>query len=182
MFEDSLFASKRGVRTVRSRWAGVAAVMVQVLLVMGLLVAPMLRPLAMPVLKTAPAAVSLSIRRPEVKPEPVKVKPAVTNDTAMRVPSTTVAAPIESRQGGRIAIPAALGEAAPPVAMGSGMGMGLGNGLGLGDSVGAPSAPTVRVKASGGGASLRVSSGVSAGMLLMPMRPVYPVIARARAC
>jgi len=60
------------------------------------------------------------------------------------------------------------------MAAGTGMGM-TGGGTGL-EGIGGGESPSVRVAPAG---KMRVSEGVSAGMLLNEMRPVYPPIALA---
>ena len=103
MFEDSLFASRVAVRPARSRWAAVIALFVQGAVVTAMLVAPMLRPLALPMLKTAPTVVSVNLRKPEVKVESVKVRPTLaSNDATMRAPAAAAAALMLTRGGGRI--------------------------------------------------------------------------------
>jgi periplasmic protein TonB len=66
---------------------------------------------------------------------------------------------------------------APPLApFGSGMRMGDGSPLGIGDSHG-PVVSVAPARAPVG--RVRISSGVSQGMLMAPIRPVYPMIAKA---
>lgn len=177
MFEDSLFASKGQKRTARARLSAICAVAVQGLLLLGLLVTPMLRPMALPSVTTAPAVVNIRLRRPEIKPEPVKARPAVTENSAIHLPTAAASAPvIESRAGGSISHPSASPDAAPLLALTGGMGSGVVPGIGTGRVSGEGETPVVRAKSS---ETLRISSGVSSGMLLGAIRPVYPAIARA---
>lgn len=178
MFEDSLFASKVLVRPARSRWAAVVAVLVQATAVAGLLVAPLLRPLALPMKVTSPAVVNVNLHKPEPKIEPVKVHTVASSETAARIPAAPAAPVIQARGGGRIATPGAGTETSPVLfAMGPAMGPGMGSGSGTAIDFGAGSAasPVVRAKSN---APVRISSGVSSGMLLGAIRPVYPAIAR----
>jgi protein TonB len=71
-----------------------------------------------------------------------------------------------------------MGDPPAPGTIGGGMGMpdGLPIGIGTGDAHG----PVVSVRpATESKGLLRVSRGVSEGMLLTPIRPVYPAIAKA---
>ena len=178
MFEDSLFSSKASTRSAGSRWATIMAAGVQGGLVAWLLVAPMLRPLALPMLKTAPAVVSVNLRKPTVKPEPQRVRPEHAEATAFRVPSSS-SAPVEPRQGGRITMPQVSGDE-PPMVSAAAVGFGGSGGdvLGFAAGAGPVAEPAVRVTTRSA-LPVRISSGVSSGMLLRPILPAYPVIARS---
>jgi periplasmic protein TonB len=70
-----------------------------------------------------------------------------------------------------------VGSETPALApMGAGMGEGVPDGVGVGVGSG-PEVSVAPVRAPSG--PVRVSSGVSQGMLLTPIRPVYPAIAKA---
>lgn len=179
MFEDSVFASAAGRGSRRTRLAVAAAIGAQVAVLGVVLVAPLLRPEGLPVVLAAPTVMLTAVRRPEVKPEPVKPRVVrVTNATAMRMPAG--AAPQASSRaviarGGGSTAAGTDGPALLALHMGGEGGPVLGPG--------SESVTAVRVvrAAAGTGAEtrgpVRISSGVVSGMLLTPIRPVYPRMA-----
>jgi periplasmic protein TonB len=180
MFEDSLFASGVTVETRRSarrtRLLALASVGLQGLVLAVFIAVPMIWPEKLPLVSVAPKMASLSLKKPEVKVEP---KPVVvtTNDARMSAPS---APQVEHTTGGVIHQGPAITEAAENISLytGSPMGSGtasLANVIGGGGGPG-PSVVAATPKKEG---PLNVSSGVIAGLLLAPIRPVYPPIARA---
>jgi protein TonB len=174
MFEKSLILSEVGhVSDRRSVW--VFAVALQCTAAAVLLLLPMLRPEGMVVsIPSLRSHVPLDARRPKLaEVKPVKVSseaatPRIPTATAERLseakidhPGPASDVPFSEPSVSLNLMPEMLGRTVPAGVLGS---------------------PTPRVSAGGGGgakALLRVSSGVGAGMLITPIRPVYPAIARA---
>ncbi len=169
--------SRVGRPSAAARWTWAGSVVLQVGLAAALVIAPMLRPERMRLGVEAPRVVLPSIV-PKA-PVPVRVEArsvaVVGSVSAMATAGRMFTAPAR--------IPVGISRddgPAPVVGMGP-MAMGSGGGVSgvLGD-VGSPvavrvaSAAAVRAKG-----PVRVSSGVAAGMLVTPIRPVYPAIARA---
>lgn len=175
MFEETLVESRGLVGSETQRWTALGSLTVQCALA-GLLIAiPLLRPemLRMPSV-APPVAVPFLRKLPVV---PVEVKTATSSSSAVSMPaagpavvgskSTIWPRPGESPDGPAPIIDANLrmgGE-------GSGLPIGLGDGGGT-----SPNVVVARAREIG---PVRVSKGVSEGLLLMPIRPVYPAIARA---
>src|SRR5271168_627641 len=168
MFEDSLVESRVAVVSLEKRWTAVASVALQVSLAAVVIAVPLLHPEALPIHVDAPKVLL-----------PLMPKPPVTVVETERAPSgstSNFAPPSESPR--LIFVQTAGAETAAndapslaPIGVGmsgpTGMPVGLGiEGPGLAVSVVTP-------KPQAGG-PLRISSGLSEGMLLAPIRPVYP--------
>ena len=175
MFEGSLVESRGTVGTGTERWTALGSVTVQCA-VAGLLIAiPLLRPQVMAVPKVeAPLALPF-LRKP---PVPVQVRTVSASATAASLPAAG-AAPVAA---GRAiwAHPRLVADGdAPEIETNVGMGP-IGSGsplaLGNGDHGSGPAVVVMRPKVP---EPLNVSRGVSEGMLLAPIRPVYPAIALA---
>jgi len=172
MFEDSLVASRVARVPTAKRWAIGGAFGAQCVLAALAIVLPMLHPAALTVKIAAPPVWMPVMRKP---PVPVHVRqvqnsasaPAsapVAETRALLFPTTP------SRQS-------SVGDAPPMAAMpfGGGMGDSIPAGLATGNGHG----PRVSVAPGRASGPLRISKGVTDGMLLAPIRPVYPAIARA---
>ncbi len=174
MFEGSLVESRGLVVSETQRWTALGSLTLQ-LAVAGLLIAiPLLRPQALPVLADAPRLeLPLPIKPPQAQPR-AEGGPA----TGMSVPATGP----QMAATRRFVLPvvgAPEFEPAPSVEgnlrMGSGGAGPLGDLAAVGTGPG-PSVTVVRPKPSG---PVAVSGGVTEGMLMAPIRPAYPAIARA---
>jgi protein TonB len=180
MFQDSVLEVRGGGRL---RWIAIGSVVAQAGLVAGLVAYPLLYPAALPVTtRVERRTVTLEPVKPPKPIKPVVVK--VADATAMPVSGSASAA-----AGTRTAIihrgPDLAGSDIPVLlpmgaSMGSGTDLPLAGGPGVG---GTGTRVTVR-PASGdgggnGGGRVRISTGVSAGLLLTPIQPVYPRIARS---
>ncbi|HEV2645213.1 MAG TPA: energy transducer TonB [Acidobacteriaceae bacterium] len=175
MFEGTLVESRGLVASGTQKWTAVGSLTVQCA-VMGLLLAiPLLRPEVLHVPLAAPRLVAPYLPKPVI----VEMKEARASSAA------TVGLP---SAGGAAVNPAgpsiwphpgvATGEGAPTVDLGRVMGplnSNMGDVLG-GSDVGRAAVTVVREKAPG---PVRVSTGVSEGLLLEPIRAVYPAIAKA---
>lgn len=178
MFEDSLFASCGDTSPLRSRWASVgttaASVGVQAALIGVAVLIPLLRTAVLPLSVDPPAAV---VFHAPVPPPPVRVQAMRVENASPVSMSSAAPARIEAIHGNlpTRGTPSSDGDEAPAlVSSGSGM-TPMGSGTAI-EGIGSGSGPVVRAAPTG---KVRVSAGVSAGMLLSEMRPVYPQIARA---
>ena len=174
MFERSLVISQENHVSASQRWTALASITVQVALAAVLIALPLLHPESIAFRSDAPKPLLPNIKIPKVKQVTVERSAGNIASNALSVPSLsnpfTAPAQIPSRinkDGG------------PP--MQNFTGMGNPNGVpdllvGVGDA--AARVVTV-VPARSPGKPLHVSSGVSAGMLMRPIRPMYPAIAKA---
>jgi periplasmic protein TonB len=173
MFEDSLVESRVAVVSAEKRWTAVASAAVQISLAVVVIALPLLHPEALPFHLDAPKVLMPVIPKP---PVPVVVETERTSSGS----TSNFAVPVESR---RLIFTQTAGSEtatndAPAVApIGSGMveTTGMPDGLGISEGHG-PAVSVVTPKPAAG--PLRIS-GLSEGMLLAPIRPVYPAIARA---
>jgi protein TonB len=173
MFEGSLVESRGLVVSETQRWTALGSLTIQ-LTVAGLLLAiPLVRPEVLPVLGVAPqVALPLPVR------PPVRV---VQTRTAGGPPSA-MSAPAAAQQaaGTRLFTLPRPGTAIDPGAPASGLPFGMGQvGMGLAalSAIGSgPGPAVVRDREQG---TVKVSHGVTEGLLLAPIHPVYPAIARA---
>jgi protein TonB len=171
MFEDSLVESRVGQVSSSKRWTMLASISLQVAVAGVVMVLPLLHPEAMPFRLETPKVLMPLMPKP---PVPVEVQNAAS--------SSSVAMPSVTRELERTLLPSlhpVVGDPPPLALLGGGMRMtdGLPGGIGvLSDGHG----PVVSVRpAKEQTGLLHVSKGVSEGMLLAPIRPVYPVIAKA---
>ena len=175
MFEETLVESRGLVGSGTQRWTALGSLMVQCALV-GLLIAiPLLRPEVLRMPGVAPPVAVPFLRKPPVVP--VEVRATTSASTAMSLPSagpaTVAAGPSIWPRPGKV-----TDGTAPAIdtnlRMGSG-GPDLLSTLGVGSGL-SPGVVVTRTKDNG---PIRVSKGVSEGMLMAPIRPVYPAIAVA---
>jgi periplasmic protein TonB len=172
MFEDSLVESRVGHVSSSKRWTTLASIGLQVAIVGVVITLPLLHPEALPFRLEAPRVVMPLTPKP---PLPVQVR------RESSAPSSSMAAPITTRPlilSSLLPTRDAITNDAPPLApFGNGMGTpdGLPGGFGVGDGH-VPSVTVAPVKAP---ARINVSTGVLKGMLLAPILPVYPGIAKA---
>ena len=176
MFEGSLIESRGLVVSQTKRWTALGSLTIQCAMAAALLIIPMLRPELLPSISEAPRLAVPVPMRPPVIQQLTRV--ANTSSGPMSMPA---AAPfVEATR--RFVFPQTDGKAesqAPAfdttlwmgngdpgslIALGT---TGPGNGSGM---------PVVRAKDTG---PVHVSTGVVQGMLLNPIHPVYPVIAKA---
>jgi periplasmic protein TonB len=171
MFEDSLFASRVGVVSTTKRWTVAASVALQAALAAVVIVLPLLHPESLPFRMDPPKVLMPLMRKPPVPV--VETRPMEASPSSVAMPGVTRTPMLPSLLPGLNPVvegPPALGPISNGVSMGDSLpGPGLGDGRGHG--------PTVSVRPAPG--PIHVSTGVSDGMLLAPIRPVYPAIARA---
>jgi protein TonB len=172
MFEGSLVESRGLIVSPAKRWTTIGSAMVQCAIAALLVAIPLTHP-QFPALH--PDAPRLIV--PPSKPPVVRVQPAVaSSSTAVNVPS--MAATVANTQS-ILSRPTPMNmEPGPPM---TGIHMGDESSVGsvlaaIGTSGPAPNVSREPTKTTG---PVKVSSGVSAGMLLSPIRPIYPAIAKA---
>ena len=183
MFEDSLLSNAGFEGRSRIRWFVAASLTVQGVLVASVMTAQLLWPAVLPVVSAAPRVASVSLRQPQPKPQPVKpVVLRVTNSQAVRAPAAVAMSTPTVHGGGvlsRIVNRMSVDDG-PGLTLVTGMGHGVGTLLGGGMAEGTGPVVRAAMRESGGSSGpLRISSGVSAGLLLTPIRPAYPAIAKA---
>jgi protein TonB len=176
MFEGSLVESRGLAGTGTERWTALGSLTVQCA-VAGLLVAiPLLRPEVLPIPRIAPP---VALPFPHKPPMPVMTKTAVASSAAMNMPAaaatqTAATRPLVFTHAGVTA------DGAPPMLpLGPGMGSARDGVSGIGDTVGIGTVPVVIVARPRETGLLKVSTGISEGLLLAPIRPMYPAIAKA---
>jgi protein TonB len=171
MFEDSLFASRVGVASATKRWTLAASVALQMALAAVVITLPLLHPEALPMRGTdAPKVLMPQMPKPPV--------PVVVTERQMSDAATDAALSSETRQlifSSRPGVERATNDRPPLLPYGRGMseGAGLPPGIAMGDGHG-PGVSVAPIKQAG---PVHIST-LSEGMLLAPIRPVYPPIAR----
>jgi periplasmic protein TonB len=175
MFEDSLVESRIGEVSSSRRWTTVASMGLQ-FVVAGLVV-------ALPLLH--PEAVSFETEAPKMLlPLPPKPYTPPTRVQRITEAASSAALPEVSRPAIISALPPSRNASAneEPSLFTPGNGMGMGSALPGGILEGGGGGPHPSVSAASvtpHNKAISVSSGVSEGMLIAPIRPVYPSIARA---
>jgi periplasmic protein TonB len=173
MFEDSLVESRVAVVSAEKRWTAVASAALQVSLAAVVIALPLLHPEALPFHMDSPKVLMPLIPKPPL--------PVVQAEQAPSGAPSSFAPPVETRaliftHTTGIATAANEGPMLAPIGVGMGGPPGVPGGLDIGEGHG-PAVSVVTPKPSA--TPLHISSGVSDGMLLAPIRPVYPAIARA---
>jgi len=175
MFEESLLESSNLLRT-RNRWSVVAALALQATVATMAVVIPLLHPNVLPL--RLPAFAPLPpvpiTRTPPPKPVRVEASTASTAPSAPTAPPTQ-AARLDTQI--RNIDPTGFSNEEPAVGTGINMTGSTGNDPLASMVSAAPSSPHVTIAAKPG--PVKISDGVTAGILLAPIRPVYPPIAVA---
>ncbi len=170
MFEDSLMESAGQIHT-RSKWTAIGSLLLQSLLLIALILLPEMYPEALP----RQALSRLLVAPPPPSSAPPPLTPRAPEASRVRTISLldALAAPSHIPQHAK------LGDMGPPAPSSSSSAigeLGVGPPPGLNDIVGRPEGtpvvPTALPK------RVSVSSGVAAGLLLEPIRPIYPGIAK----
>lgn len=172
MFEDSLVESQVSHISSGKRWTALASITFQCAIAATLVVLPLLHPdRLVSRIDTLPVFVA-----PPPKP-PVHIEhtqPSASSST------TNTAIPVSTRTSAPLFHPTqnpAIEEAPPIAVIGSGMSNGIPAALSTGSDTHSTRISVDSPHTSSG--PLHISKGVSAGMLLAPIRPVYPPIAKA---
>jgi protein TonB len=173
MFEGCLVESRGLVVSRTQRWSALGSAAFQLMLAALIATIPLLRPQTLT--KFLPIAPQLTAPPPPRPPAPLRVETS-SAAAAHALSAPAAAAPIASGTRHFSPTPGMPDDSAPTGPITS---LQLGpepTGMpNLGEEHGGPSVPVVRA---GPSRSLTVSGGVSQGMLLAPIRPVYPEIAR----
>ena len=172
MFEDSLVESRVGQVSSSKRWTMLASIGLQVAVAGVVMVLPLLHPEAIPFRAEAPKVVMPLMPKP---PLPVVMERESASSSSVAIPG--VMRP-EVERGVLPSLNPVVGDPAPVAPFG--VGIGMPGALPDGISAGGGKGPVVSVApARGPAVPLPVSTGVLQGMLLAPIRPVYPAIAKA---
>jgi protein TonB len=173
MFEDSLVESRVGHVSSSKRWTMLASIGLQGVLAGVVMILPLLHPEALPFRFEAPKVVMPLVPKPPVR---------VVIERESAASSSSVALPGVARELARSLLPSlhpVIGDPPPLAQFGNTMGMpdGLPSALETGGDGHGPAVSVAPTKAPA--SSIHVSTGVLQGMLLAPIRPVYPAIAKA---
>ncbi len=172
MFENSLVISQVNRVSSSQRWTAFASMGLQFAVVSLLLALPLLRPEKMPFQISAPRLLMPLPVKPPVLVKPVKASSASPGMAASIAAQPRMAMPI---------LPALFSRQADdrPVLSTIPFAMGTTDGVpktaGTGTAVGPEVAISVAHPAN---KQIRISSGVADGLLIAPIRPVYPSIAK----
>jgi protein TonB len=175
MFERSLLVSQRSHASVQQRWTTVASITFQVGVAAVVIAVPLFHQ-EMPQLKIEAPKAFVQLKPPP-KLVPVRVETRAAS-TAPSTPTPVQTQTVQFHAPPRIPIGIDMRpDNTPPTDFSKiGSGMSTGMSVGLGDVTSAP--PTVVAAAPHVDKPRAVSAGVVAGMLLAPIRPVYPPIAK----
>ena len=173
MFERSLVISQRSHASAGQRWTALASITVQVSVAAVLIVLPLFHPAGLTFRSEAPHVFVPMLKPPQLKPIEVQ---RTTNS-----PSTSISVPA---QGSSFTAPPQIPtgiskDPGPPVQAFNGIGIpgGASNVLPFAMDVRVRTVTVVATKPAS--KPIPVSSGVIAGLLLTPIRPAYPAIAKA---
>jgi len=175
MFEGSLVESRGLVASKTQKWTALGSLALQCAIAAVLITIPMLRPEVLPLTVAAPHISVPEIRHTQVVQQVTRA--AVRAAAAMSVPAN---APL-IEQTPRLVFPQgapADDNPAPPIGP-TGLRMGDANSLGTLVTIGSASPNPAIAARPRDTRPTRVSTGVLNGMLLSPIVPVYPAIARA---
>lgn len=175
MFEESLVTSVKQPNTPRNRWIALCSFTLQLLVLGAFILVPLLHPNGLPIVAAAPRVALYAMPTPKPPPvQPQRVHVATEETNALHAPSTQAVQSSRSFLQTMLHPTIDTGYAGPslesfgPGRMGSTSDVLIGSGT-------STSGPNV-VRA-GPPSKLRISDGVSAGLLLEPIRPIYPRMA-----
>jgi periplasmic protein TonB len=170
MFEDSLVESQVSHISSGKRWTTLASITLQCAIAATLIVLPLLHPEQLTSrIETLPVFTPL----PPKPPVPIQhVQPSTTSSSTSTTIPTATRSPLPSLHPTQNA-----NEAPATTLIGPGMTDGLPASLSTATNIGSPRISVASPHTSP--SRPHISSGVSAGMLLTPIRPVYPTIAKA---
>jgi protein TonB len=170
MFEGSLVESRGLVVSRAQRWSAVGSATLQLMLAALIVVIPLMRPQTLKIFTQAPHLTVPPLPvRPPVAVRMVTSNPSSVGPSAPSTPTQTFSGPtIVPRDPGMPSedIPAPIGQ----------ISLGQSNTM---PSLGTGNGPAVTVAHATQNGPINISRGVSEGMLLAPIRPEYPQIARA---
>jgi protein TonB len=169
MFERSLLEAPP-----THRWTTIVSITLQCGIAAAILAVPLLHPATLTFRNDAPKLFL------PLKPAPVP-PPTVATATSAAPPSAPPSAAPAGRPLVFTHLPSQPGEDTPPSLnpigqMGTGDPASIGFGIGAGTNTTGPNIAVVRARPA---ARVRISSGISTGLLLAPIRPIYPQMAIA---
>jgi len=173
MFEDSLVESRAGHLSAGKGWTTLVSISLQLAIAAIVIALPLFHPEALPFHSDAP---KLLLPLPSGPPVPiVRAERASATSISTAAPSTVQATDLPRL------LPStslAANDAPPPASASVNMGAfnSIISGIGVVSDSHGPSVTIVQPRATG---RISVSRGVSQGMLIAPIRPVYPAIAKA---
>jgi periplasmic protein TonB len=176
MFEGSMVVSQRSHASAQQQWTMVASITVQMAIVAVVAALPLFRQ-QMPALKVDAPKAFVQLTPPKVKL--VRVETRATTRAASAVPTV----PVQTQTAVLTApptIPTLINTApddGPPRIFTATGGSGVGTGLPQAVEV-ADNAPRVVATPAKTDKTQKVSAGVVAGLLLAPIQPIYPSIAK----
>jgi periplasmic protein TonB len=176
MFEGSLVESQGRVITASERWTALGSMTLQCAIAGLLIAVPLMRPETLSMVRDVPKLFVPLVPKPPVQVQ--RVEPAASSSTAMSVPVES-AAPMLGR---RISLTnlAPLSDGLTPSMPGQmNMAGSLPVGFGIGGNSTGPAISVTTAPAAAPAKRVNVSAGVTTGMLLAPIQPVYPRIAIA---
>jgi periplasmic protein TonB len=170
MFEETLVASRIDAVSAEKRWTVAASIGLQVMVASVVIALPLMHPEMLPFHVETPKVLVPVMPKPPAPVQVERISSAASSAEAVsvtRLPTVPSLFPTSKP----------VVEDAPPIGLiGPGMGTrdGVPVGMGLG---GGPVVSMTPMKTAVG--PVHVSTGVLQGMLIAPIRPVYPPIARA---
>ena len=173
MFERSLIASQVQHATVEQRWTATVSITLQVAAA-GLVIALPLFHQEVLQLKSDPPRAYVRLTPPVIKVVPVQARAASAAPT-MSMPALSAALVAPTSVPTKIKMGPDEG---PPRDFAKGVSGMVGVGPGVVPFVGAAGPAVVTVAAPHSDKPMRVSAGVTVGLLMAPIRPVYPIIAK----
>ena len=184
MFETSLLPERKGKDARLIHGIAFGSIAVQVVAVAAFIIVPLIYPDKLPSILHPPKLTHIEMKRPELKLIPLKPQVVtVTNQATIAAPAHFAPAVLETRHGGMISRAPVNIDEAPALALGGGNQMGnvfnAASGIGGMGNGTSPVVTVLKPAPAASGLPLRVSSGVSRGLLIDPIRPVYPTIAKA---
>jgi protein TonB len=173
MFEDSLMESQNRLSSPNQRWTAVLSLTLQCAVAAAIIALPLLHPEALPFHTDAPKVFLPLQPLPRPVPRPV---PRVEATTASASPATPAPGhPIT----GPLLIPTLLPSTSDAAPATGPIGTGMGDSDTLTSALGTPTGTAVRVSPARPAPTrpLLISTGVMNGLLLAPIKPIYPRIA-----
>jgi protein TonB len=170
MFEDSLIASRIDAVSAEKRWTVAASIGLQVMVASVVIVLPLMHPEMLPFHMETPKVLVPVMPKPPVPVQVERISSAASSAEAVSVTRLPIVPSLFPTSKPVV-------DDAPPVGL-IGPGMGMRDGVPVGIGVGGgPAVSMTPMKTAVG--PVHVSTGVLQGMLIAPIRPVYPPIARA---
>lgn len=171
MFEDSLVESEGRIRT-RSRWSAIGSLLLQGALLLAIVIEPLSHPQRLP---------QQSLERLLIAPPPPPARIEVDHAPVPASPRPSLPSMQQQIQApARITshIAQLTDSSDPSPAVVTGLGLPADPGMPGGLPLGPAKSPAVIMQKPAAKSPVPISSGVAAGQLLSPIRPIYPVIAK----